>query len=286
MSISVLTGVVTGMPYSVVTSRGWSDARRWIRSPGRFRWDWLARESSISERSSAANRHSAAALEWLRTASSPQARTAAIHLPLSSTTGRSTEYTPRRILCSRPMEIRCLIASGVKPNAKSCLREITPCCCRTNPHTWRVVGAIAPTSRQGLEVRPLSRAGRETLAGHSPRLSAEGLPPGPPRRALDHAEAAAYAERLARHVAGVVAGQEGDCRRDLLGPAEAAHLGGAFHRLDHLLADLAELLGAHQQGGLDRAGGDRVGGDAVAGGLAGDRLGEADHAGLGGAICG
>src|SRR3954469_19850343 len=81
-----------------------------------------------------------------------------------------------------------------------------------------------------------------------------GSLPAPRRSASDHAEAAAYAERLARHIAGVIAREEGCGCCHLLGLAEAAHLGGSFHRLDHLLADLAELLGAHQQGGLDRAG--------------------------------
>src|SRR4051794_27494938 len=94
-------------------------------------------------------------------------------------------------------------------------------------------------SHQLPDLSPLSQAGRETLAGHSPLLSAEGLPPGPRNRS-DHAEAAGDAERLAGDVRGVVRGKEGDRCCNLLGLAQAAHLGGGTHRLDYLLADLAE----------------------------------------------
>src|SRR4029077_7944422 len=103
---------------------------------------------------------------------------------------------------------------------------------------------------------------------------------------LDHAQAAAYAEGLTRHVGGVVGGQEGDGGGDLVGLTQTLHLGSLFHRLNHLLADLAELLGAHQQRRLDRARRDRVGGDPVASVLAGDRLHEGDDAALGGRIDG
>src|SRR5215211_2946979 len=134
------------------------------------------------------------------------------------------------------------------------------------------VSSIPSTTNSSLRSIPGSN-----INAPPPPLRVRGL-----RESSDHPQPARDAERLAGDVGGVVGGEEGDSRRDLLRPAEPLQLGPALHRLDHLLADLAQLLGLHEQRSLDRARRDRVRGDPETGALAGDHLGEADHAGLGG----
>jgi hypothetical protein len=88
--IRVQVGVVTGMPRWRVTSLAMREVRRWTRMP-RGRGARLAgTDTSICLPSLSRIPQSAAALAWLRTAPSPQARTAAIHLPWRVSSRRPT----------------------------------------------------------------------------------------------------------------------------------------------------------------------------------------------------
>ena len=80
--------------------------------------------------------------------------------------------------------------------------------------------------------------------------------------------------------AGIVAGEEADRARDVLGLADALHRDGADQGGAHLLAALAFAGGGRQQGRLGRAGTDGIERDALARHLARHRLGEGDDAAL------
>src|SRR5438445_7603988 len=96
-----------------------------------------------------------------------------------------------------------------------------------------------------------------------------------------HRETTADVQRLARYIRGVLAGEEDDRGRDLLGLARATQGGRVDHRRLQALAQLAEhrRRGVEQRS-LDRPRRDGVAAHAVARALARDRLGEADHARL------
>src|SRR6185437_5917694 len=69
-----------------------------------------------------------------------------IQRPYRDSSGRPTAYTPRATGCSRPVDIRCLMAAGLKPSSISCHLAITPCCMRASAQAfadWSVVVAIA-----------------------------------------------------------------------------------------------------------------------------------------------
>src|SRR5579875_3266366 len=102
-----------------------------------------------------------------------------------------------------------------------------------------------------------------------------------------HLLAAAYVEGLARDVGGQVAGQEGAGVADVLRGLRAAEWDTADERLPAFLAvELAQYPGGGiiPEGGAHDAGAHRVDGDVVRRHFLGQRLGEADHPELGGAV--
>ena len=82
-------------------------------------------------------------------------------------------------------------------------------------------------------------------------------------------------QRLPGHVLRLVAGQIDAGRGDVLGRAEPAHR----NMLLGFLGDLLVQAFRHRRG--DEARRDAIGGDVAGGDLARQRLGHADHAGLG-----
>ena len=82
-SARVRVGVVTAMRSRMVLTLGIRWRERWMRSPSRLRRPAsLGTVTSTGARRRGRSRQSSAALRWLRTAPSPHANTAAIHLPL------------------------------------------------------------------------------------------------------------------------------------------------------------------------------------------------------------
>src|SRR5262249_23326509 len=133
-----------------------------------------------------------------------------------------------------------------------------------------------------LTVRHYDVYGGRGLAGAGgapPRGPSAAAPPAaarPPPRRRDKGR-----PRGGPPARGVGAGEEGRGVRDVLRLPDPAYRDGL--RRDALM--LLEVPAEPPGGGAchvadDEAGGDRVGGDAVGAELQGERLGEADHAGL------
>lgn len=128
MSTIVREIVVHRIPSRIPISSGRGRRTRCQRIPSIFRPDqsggmtWTV-GSRLSHRP-----RSSAALPCESTVPSSQACMAASMRPLLFIVRCPTAKAPRKTCCRYPDAMRSLIASSLNPRARSCAREITPCC--------------------------------------------------------------------------------------------------------------------------------------------------------------
>jgi hypothetical protein len=153
---------VTAIASQAVRSSGWRPRQRCRTIPGRRR-EVLA-VTSIPAPANTSKPHSAAALPWLKTARSPQARTAAIQRPCCEVHRCPAAYTPACTGWSAPAAIRRRIALTWKPAWRSWSRLTMPCCCSaiaamvlpSGRHMVRISDRMQPASlmRRRMALKP------------------------------------------------------------------------------------------------------------------------------------